>query len=137
MQKREEESALSGGGANFQETNFRPMVIRALKHYQKRLKSLAKNEDVVQLEDWQFGNYFLKTAEDAGLAAKEIEEDTRDVTIVVEEEKYRTIVQRALIFYIGELRKSKKIVSEQLGEDHPIVSNHDSEIERAKILKNE
>jgi hypothetical protein len=137
LQIGEEEVALSGGGANFQETNFRPMLIRALKYYQKRLNSLANNPDIIQLEDWQFGNYFTKTAQDAGVAAEEIEEDARDVTIVIEEEKYRLIVQRALTFYIGELRKSKKIVSEQLGEDHPIVSNHDSEIGSAKILKNE
>jgi hypothetical protein len=127
---------LGGGGANYQETNFRPMLIRALKYYQKRLNSLA-NPDIIQLEDWQFGNYFLKTAEDAGVVAKEIEEDTRDVTIVIVEEKYRLIVHRTLTFYISELSKRKKIVSEQLGEDHPIVSNHDSEIEHAKILKNE
>ncbi len=125
---------MTGGGANYQDTNFRPMLVRALKYYQKRLHSLANNEEVVQLEDWQFGNYFLKTAEDAGVAAKEIEEDARDVTVVIKEDKYRLIVQRALTFYIAELGKSKKIVSEQLGEDHPIVSNHDSEIERAKIL---
>jgi hypothetical protein len=137
LQKGEEEVALVGGGANYQETNFRPRLIRALKYYQKRLNSLANNPDIIQLKDWQLRNYFLKTAEDAGVAAKEMEEVTRDVTIVIEEEKYRLIVHRALTFYIGELRKSKKIVSEQLGEDHPIVSNHDSEIEHAKILKNE
>lgn len=108
-----------------------------MKYYQKRLLGLAKNEEVVQLEDWQFGNYFLKAAEDAGVAVNEIEKDPRDVTVVIKEDKYRLIVQRALTFYIGELRKSKIIVSEQLGEDHPTVSNHDSEIERAKILKNE
>ena len=86
------------------------MLIRVLKYYLKRLNSLANSPDIIQLEYWQFGNYFLKTAEDAGVAAKEIEEDTRDVTIVIVEEKYRLIVHRTLTFYIGELSKRKKIL---------------------------
>ena len=111
------------------------MLVSALRHYEKRLNDLATNKEIVQLENEVFKNYLVEAAKQAGIAADELRQDSREVATVAKEEKYKAIVKQALTYYIDDLTKSRDIIREKLGEDNPILIPYENETKLAEILK--
>jgi hypothetical protein len=115
-----------------------PTVVRALKYYQRMLNNLSSNEEgeSVLHEGDSFGNYLVNSAKEVGTAARELKENPYDVTKLVKEDRYRPIVQQALVFYIADLRRIQDII---LGEEliehvKRISSPYESELNAAETM---
>ncbi|MDQ3967618.1 MAG: hypothetical protein M3275_04385 [Thermoproteota archaeon] len=82
----------------------------------------------------------VKAAKQAHIATEELRQDPySDITTVVKEEEYRSIVKEALTYYLAALEKSTKIVQEKLGagssSSKPILAHYNNEIRLANNLK--
>ncbi len=115
------------------------MVVRALKYYQKLLNDLAniKEGEEISHEADQFGYYLVSTAQEAGAATKELEKEPQDVTVLVKEEDYGSIVKQALAHYIADLSRRQDItLGGELTEGIKRVSSpYESEISAAENLR--
>ena len=121
---------------------FRPVVVRALRYYQKMLNDIASNEggggaETVLHESDLFGYYLLNTAREAGTAAKELNENPNHVTSLIKEDRYRSIVQQAVVFYIAELRRRQNMILDEQVMEHikRISSPYGSELSIAESMK--
>ena len=113
------------------------MVVRALRYYQKILNNLASDEEGESIfhESDPFGHYLVNTAKEAGTAAKELKESPNNVNNLVKEDRYRYIVQEALVFYVADLRRMQdKILDEELEHSKRISSPYENELSITEIM---
>ncbi|MDQ3851382.1 MAG: hypothetical protein M3299_00945 [Thermoproteota archaeon] len=110
-----------------------------MKYYQKLLNDLAniKEGEEISHEADQFGYYLVSTAQEAGAATKELEKEPQDVTVLVKEEDYGSIVKQALAHYIADLSRRQDItLGGELTEGIKRVSSpYESEISAAENLR--
>jgi hypothetical protein len=118
---------------------FRFMVVRALRYYETMLIGLANNVEGERIEAIAdpFGYYLDATAKQAGTYANELRHKPSEITTLVKQDRYRTIVREALAFYIADLKKRQEIIlGEELAEGNKHISSHyESEIDTAENLK--
>lgn len=102
------------------------------------LNNLASNEEgeSASHEGDPFGNYLVNSAKEAGTAARELKENPHDATKLVKEDRYRSIVQQALLFYIADLRRMQDIIlGEELIENIKRISSpYESELNAAETM---
>lgn len=79
----------------------------------------------------------MNTAQEAGAAANELEKEPQDVTVLVKEGNYGSIVKQALAHYIADLSRRQDIThGEELAEGIKRVSSpYESEISAAENLR--
>ena len=119
------------------DSKFRAMVVRALRYYQKILNNLASDEEgeTIFHESDPFGHYLVNTAKEAGTAAKELKESPNNVNNLVKEDRYRSIVQEALVFYVADLRRRQDIIlGEELEHSKRISSPYENELSTTEIM---
>lgn len=119
------------------DSTFLPTVVRALWYYTKMLEGLANNVEGELYEGIvnPFGSYLTETAKKADKAAQELIEKSQNVIYLIEEERYRSIVQEALAFYVSHLSTKEEIIREQLGDDHRLFYLYETEIGKAETMK--
>jgi hypothetical protein len=113
------------------------MVVRALRFYQKTLNNLASDEEgeTIFQESDPFGHYLVNTAKEAGTAAKVLKESPNSVNSLVKEDRYRAIVQEALMFYVADLRRRQDIIiGEELEHSKRISSPYENELSTTEIM---
>ena len=104
------------------DSKFRPMVVRALRYYQRILNNLASDEEgeTIFRESDPFGHYLVNNA---------------NVTNLVKEDRYRSIVQEALVFYVADLRRRQNIIlGEELEHSKRISSPYEYELSTTEIM---
>jgi hypothetical protein len=121
------------------DSRFLPMVVRALSYYQRMLNNLSSNEEGESAfhEGDPFGDYLVSNAKEAATVTRELKENPHDVTKLVKEDRYRSIVQQALVFYIAELRRMQDIIlgEELIAQIKRISSPYESELNVAETMK--
>jgi hypothetical protein len=119
------------------DSTFLPTVIRALRYYTRMLEGHANNAEAELYEGIvnPFGSYLTETAKKADNAAQELREKSQNGIYLVEEERYRSIVQEALAFYVSDLSTKEEIIREQLGDDHRLFYLYETEIGKAETMK--
>ena len=73
----------------------------------------------------------------AATVTRELKKNPHDVTKLVKEDRYRSIVQQALVFYIAELRRMQDIIvgEELIAHIKHISSPYESELNVAETMK--
>jgi hypothetical protein len=119
------------------DSTFLPTVVRALRYYTRMLEGQANNAEGELYEGIvnPFGSYLTETAKKADNAAQELREKSQNGIYLIEEERYRSIVQEALAFYVSDLSTKEEIIREQLGDDHRLFYLYETEIGKAETMK--
>jgi hypothetical protein len=136
----EERDLYPEGPPAYLDSTFRPLVVRALRHYQKLLTDLSHihegEEKHLFPQTDPFGYYLVDKAREAGTFAQELKDTPRDVSEVIKEARYSAIVQQALAYYVAELKKNGKMIREGLGKegDTTLFGQFNTQISKANIL---
>lgn len=115
-----------------EEDEIRSVLVRALKHYQQRLKNLVNNNETVRL-----GNDIVKkNLEDNAKEADNVAYYLARVNpLIINVKNRKAMVEPALTCYIADLRKSQDALREKLGNVLPNLEHVDREIRVAEFCK--
>lgn len=115
-----------------EEDEIRSVLVRALKHYQQRLKNLVNNNETVRL-----GNDIVKKdLEDNAKEADNVAYYLARVNpLIIHVKNRKAMVEPALTCYIADLIKSKDALREKLGNVLPNLECVDREIRVAEFCK--
>ncbi len=136
-----EEEEEEEGSPPLPDSTFRPVILRALKCYQKKLNDLAsiKKGGWVFHEEDPFGYYLANRLTHVREITRELETiKYQQLSDIIRREEYKATVYEALAYFCAELKKNGKIIKEELGEegDPTLFNQFNTQINRAKILMN-
>lgn len=126
------------------DSKFRPLVIRALRHYQRMLRDLASIDEVKEKTDFlldPFGYYLIQRANEVRTITQELTEKRGLMDEEIKDEKYKATVQESLAYFAAELKDKRKKLEEGLGEENKevikgLLSKFNEEIGREIIRVN-
>ena len=99
------------------DSKFRPLVIRALRHYQRMLRDLASIDEVKEKTDFlldPFGYYLIQRANEVRTITQELTETRGLMDEEIKDEKYKATVQESLAYFAAELKDKRKKLEEEL-----------------------
>lgn len=129
---------------NHIDSTFRPLIIRALRYYQKMLNDLTtlhEGEESFNEND-PFGFFFVNDARRVGEIAQELTDNPHNLEEVIKEDRYRPIVYQALAYFAAELKRKGTVIQEELeGSEREefvrnVIPQFNRQISRAHILMN-